>query len=58
MLESLSRNQGNLIFAWQYESNGDLKFVEANGPKSQIGKHHLWSWRTSRCKPRGVWNVE
>jgi hypothetical protein len=58
MLENLSKNQGNLIFAWQYESNGDLKFVEANGPRSKIRKHHFWSWRILRCKWIGVWNVE
>jgi hypothetical protein len=41
MSKSLSKNQGNLRFAWQYELNGDSKFAKANGPRSQTKEHHF-----------------
>ncbi len=32
--------------------DGDSKFVEANGPKSQTWKHHFWYWKTLKCRTR------
>jgi hypothetical protein len=44
MSKSLLQNQGNLRFAWQYESNGDSKFAKANGP--------------SKCRLKDVWDTK
>jgi hypothetical protein len=37
--------EGNWRLIEQYESNGDLKSVEANGSRSQAKEHELKSWK-------------